>query len=228
MLLSWDQYATRWSGLHGGVDPRDGSPFVRAWLRLAYRLGRFLARLGVRPATVTVAGLLLCGLVPLTVRAGRFGPVLGAVLVVLSTVADSADGAVAVITNRVTRLGYVYDSVADRLGEVAWLVALWLLGVPVWLVVTTGGLAWLHEYLRARATAAGMKEIGTVTVAERPTRAIVVTAGLLLAGVGGLVSRDLAVGTVTMATAIWLLLGAVGILQLIAAMHAAFAARQRQ
>ena len=73
-----------------------------------------------------------------------------------------------------------------------------------------------------------MKEIGTVTVAERPTRAIVVTAGLLLAGVGGLVSRDLAVGTVTMATAIWLLLGAVGILQLIAAMHAAFAARQRQ
>ena len=228
MLLSWDQYATRWSGLHGGVDPRDGSPLVRGWLRLAYGVGRFLARLGVRPATVTVAGLLLCGLVPLTVRAGRFGPVLGAVLVVLSTVADSADGAVAVITNRVTRLGYVYDSVADRLGEVAWLVALWLLGVPAWLVIITGGLAWLHEYLRARATAAGMKEIGAVTVAERPTRAIVVTAGLLLAGVGGIVSHDLAVGTATMATAIWLLLGAVGLLQLIAAMHAAFAARARQ
>jgi phosphatidylglycerophosphate synthase len=221
--LSWDQYATRWSGLHGGVDPRDGSPLVRGWLRLAYGVGRFLARLGVRPATVTLAGFLLCALVPVVVRAGWLGPVLGAVLVVLSTVADSADGAVAVITNRVTRLGYVYDSVADRLGEVAWLVALWLLGVPAWLVITTGGLAWLHEYLRARATAAGMKEIGTVTVAERPTRAIAVTAGLLLAGAGGLVSRDLAVGTATMATAIWLLLGAVGLLQLIAAMHVTFA-----
>jgi phosphatidylglycerophosphate synthase len=223
VLLSWDQYATRWSGLHGGVDPRDGSPLVRGWLRLAYGVGRVLARLGVRPATVTLAGLLLCALVPLAVRVGRLGPVLGAVLVVLSTVADSADGAVAVITNRVTRLGYVYDSVADRLGEVAWLVALWLLGVPAWLVITTGGVAWLHEYLRARATAAGMKEIGTVTVAERPTRAIAVTAGLLLAGAGGLVSRDLAVGTATMATAIWLLLGAVGLLQLIAAMHVTFA-----
>ncbi|OLB66670.1 MAG: CDP-alcohol phosphatidyltransferase [Actinobacteria bacterium 13_2_20CM_2_72_6] len=225
--LSWDQYATRWSGLHGGVDPRDGSPPVRGWLRLAYGVGRLLARLGVRPATVTAAGLLLCVLVPVAVRAGRLGPVLGAGLVVLSTVADSADGAVAVITNRVTRLGYVYDSVADRLGEVAWLVALWLLGVPVWLVITTGGLAWLHEYLRARATAAGMKEIGAVTVAERPTRAIVVTLGLFLAGLGGLVSRDLMVGTATMATATWLLLGAVGLTQLTAAMHAAFARRPR-
>jgi CDP-diacylglycerol--glycerol-3-phosphate 3-phosphatidyltransferase len=170
---------------------------------------------------VTAAGLVLCALVPLAVRAGRLGPVLGAALVVLSTVADSADGAVAVITNRVTRLGYVYDSVADRLGEAAWLVALWLLGVPVWLVVTTGGLAWLHEYLRARATAAGMKEIGIVTVAERPTRAIAVTLGLLMAGLGGLATRDLAVGTATMATAIWLLLGVVGLGQLVAATHTA-------
>jgi CDP-diacylglycerol--glycerol-3-phosphate 3-phosphatidyltransferase len=221
VLLTWDQYATRWSGLHGGVDPRDGSPFVRAWLRLSYGVGRLLARLGIRPATVTAAGLVLCTLVPVAVRSGRLGPVLAAVLVVLSTVADSADGAVAVITNRVTRLGYVYDSVADRLGEAAWLVALWLLGVPVWLVVTTGGLAWLHEYLRARATAAGMKEIGTVTVAERPTRAIVVTLGLLLAGLGSLATRDLAVGTATMATAIWLLLGVVGLGQFVAAMHTA-------
>ena len=57
MLLTWDQYATRWSGLHGGVDPRDGSPMMRGWLRLAYRTGRVLARLGVRPATVTAIGL---------------------------------------------------------------------------------------------------------------------------------------------------------------------------
>ena len=86
--------------------------------------------------------------------------------------------------------------------------------------------------LRARYRARSLEEdadyllplsCGTVTVAERPTRAIVVTVGLLLAGTGGLVSRDLAIGTVTMATATWLLLGAVGLLQLIAAMHVTFA-----
>jgi len=226
-LLTWDQYATRWSGLHGGVDPRDGSAFLRGWLRLAYRLGRVLARLGIRPAAVTALGLLLCALVPVTVRTGPLGPVLGAGLVVLSTVADSADGAVAVITNRVTGLGYVYDSVADRLGEAAWLVALWLLGAPAWLVVTTGGLAWLHEYLRARATAAGMREIGAVTVAERPTRAIVVALGLAFAGVAGFAGTRLAIGTATMATATWLLLGVIGLGQLTVAVHRAFAAPPR-
>jgi CDP-diacylglycerol--glycerol-3-phosphate 3-phosphatidyltransferase len=227
VLLGWDQYATRWSGLHGGVDPRTGPPVVRGWLRLAYGVGRLLARLGIHPAVVTAAGLLLAALVPVAVRSGPLGPVLGAGLVVLSTVADSADGAVAVITDRVTRLGYVYDSVADRLGEAAWLVALWLLGVPLWLVLATGGLAWLHEYLRARATAAGMKEIGTVTVAERPTRAIVVTVALLLAGLASLATHELAVGTATMATAIWLLLGVIGLGQLVVAMHVSFARRPR-
>jgi CDP-diacylglycerol--glycerol-3-phosphate 3-phosphatidyltransferase len=220
--LSWEQYATRWSGLHGGVDPRAGSPLFRGWLRLAYRTGRLLARLGVRPATVTALGLLLCALVPLAVRAGRFGPVLAAVFVVLSVLADSADGAVAVITDRVTRLGSVVDSVADRLGEVAWLVAFWLLGAPGWLVVVAGGVAWLHEYLRARATAAGMREIGVVTVAERPTRAIVVVVGLVLSG---LVDPGLLAGTATVATAAWLLLGLVGLGQLVAAVHSALAAR---
>ena len=53
----------------------------------------------------------------------------------LAAVADSVDGAVAVVTGRTTRLGYVYDSVADRLGEVAWLLAFWLVGAPGGLVV---------------------------------------------------------------------------------------------
>jgi phosphatidylglycerophosphate synthase len=224
-LLSWDEYATRWSGLHGGVDPRHGSVLFRGWLRLAYRVGRLLARAGVRPAAVTALGLLLCALVPVVVRAGRLGPVVAAGLVVLSALADSADGAVAVITNRVTRLGYVYDSVADRLGEAAWLVAFWLLGTPVGLVVAAGGVSWLQEYLRARATAAGMREIGVVTVAERPTRGIVVAVGLALAGLASLAGPSLRTGTATLAVAAWLLLGVVGLGQLAVAVHAALGHR---
>ncbi|MCN0151376.1 CDP-alcohol phosphatidyltransferase family protein [Salinispora arenicola] len=219
--LNWDQYATAWARLHGGFDPRAAAPPVRAWLRLAYHVGYVLGRLRVTPTTVTVVGVLLCFGVPLVATRPQDGPFLGALLVLLASVADSVDGAVAVVSNRTTRLGYVYDSVADRLGEVAWLVAFWLLGAPGALVAAGGGLSWLHEYVRARATSAGMREIGAVTVGERPTRVAVVIVGLLLAGLAGLVEPDLAAGTITMATAVWVLLAGFGLGQLLAAVRGA-------
>ena len=52
---------------------------------------------------------------------------------------------------------------ADRIGELGWLAAFWVAGAPGWLVVAAGAASWLHEYLRARATAGGMAEIGAVT-----------------------------------------------------------------
>jgi phosphatidylglycerophosphate synthase len=99
---------------------------------------------------------------------GPGGLVLGGVLVLLAAFADGLDGAVAVVTGTASRLGFVYDSVADRIGEVAWLAAFWLAGAPGWLVVGTGAVSWLHEYVRARAAAAGMADIGAVTVGSDP------------------------------------------------------------
>jgi CDP-diacylglycerol--glycerol-3-phosphate 3-phosphatidyltransferase len=127
--------------------------------------------------------------------------------------ADGLDGAVAVLTGRASRLGYVYDSVADRLGELAWLIAFRLAGAPGWLVVAAGAASWLQEYARARATAAGMSELGVVTVAERPTRVLVAIFGLLL----GFVAPPL----ITAATAVWLLLALVGLAQLAPAVRRA-------
>jgi CDP-diacylglycerol--glycerol-3-phosphate 3-phosphatidyltransferase len=227
-LRTWDQYATRWAGLHGGVDPRTSSASVAAWLRMSYRVGRLLARIKVRPSVLTTAGLVCNGLVLYVTAQHRFWPIVAAALVVLSGVMDTLDGAVAVITNRVTRLGYVYDSVADRLGEAAWVGALWLIGAPGWLAVLVGGLAWLHEYIRARATAAGMSEIGVVTLGERPSRLILIVIGLLLAGVSGLVAVDLPAGTATIVSAIFVLLGVVGLIQLVAAIQTALSAPPRQ
>ncbi|WP_091076751.1 CDP-alcohol phosphatidyltransferase family protein [Micromonospora nigra] len=219
--LNWNEYATAWARLHGGFDPRAATPVVRGWLRLAYHVGYVLGRLRVAPTAVTVAGVLLCFCVPLlAVRPGD-GPFLGALFVLLAAVADSVDGAVAVATGRTSRLGYVYDSVADRLGEVAWLVAFWLVGAPGALVVAGGALSWLHEYVRARAVSAGMRELGAVTVGERPTRVSVALVGLLLAGLTGLVETDLAAGTITMATAVWVLLAAFGLGQLLSAVRRA-------
>ncbi|MCX4470974.1 CDP-diacylglycerol--inositol 3-phosphatidyltransferase [Micromonospora sp. MW-13] len=219
--LNWDEYATAWARLHGGFDPRAAAPVVRAWLRFAYHVGYVLGRLRVTPTAVTVAGVLLCLCVPLFAVRPVNGPVIGALFVLAASVADSVDGAVAVVTNRTTRLGYVYDSVADRLGEVAWLAAFWLLGAPGALVAAAGGLSWLHEYVRARAVSAGMREIGAVTVGERPARVCVALVGLLLAGLAGLVDPDLTAGTITMATAVWVLLAGFGLGQLLSTVRRA-------
>ncbi|MEH1059369.1 CDP-alcohol phosphatidyltransferase family protein [Micromonospora sp. CPCC 206171] len=219
--LKWDDYATAWARLHGGFDPRAAAPVVRAWLRFAYHVGYILGRLRITPTAVTVAGVLLCLCVPLFSVRSVDGPILGALFVLLASVADSVDGAVAVATNRTTRLGYVYDSLADRLGEIAWLAAFWLVGAPGALVVAGGALSWLHEYVRARAVAAGMRDIGAVTVGERPTRVCVALVGLLLAGLTGLIDPDLAAGTITMAAAVWVLLAGFGLGQLLSTVRRA-------
>lgn len=223
---TWDQYAIRWAGLHGGVDPRGGAGFMRGWMRAGYRTAALLVRLRVKPSLVTTAGIVLCLTVPVVAARRGAWPLLAAVLVVLAAMADSVDGAVAIISNRVTRMGYVYDSVADRIGEACWLVAWWRLGAPGWLVATCGAVAWLHEYLRARAAAAGMAEVGVLTMAERPTRALLVVIGLALAGISSALIGGLLAGTVTVLAAIWVLLGLIGLAQLAVAVRASFAHRR--
>jgi CDP-diacylglycerol--glycerol-3-phosphate 3-phosphatidyltransferase len=212
--LTWHEYAAAWSQLHGGFDPLRTSPVVRGWLRLAYAGGSLLGRLRVGPTAVTVAGLLICLSVPVAARLGPAGLLAGAGLVLLAGVADALDGAVAVVTGRVSRLGFVYDSLADRVGEAAWLTAFWLAGAPGPLVVVGGATCWLHEYLRARAAGAGMRGVGVVTVGERPTRVSVALVGLLLGGASGLLRADLQAGTVTVAAVVWLLLAVFGLGQL--------------
>ncbi len=221
-LRDWDGYAEVWSRLHGGYDLSQAVPVVRGWLRLGYKLATTRAVARLRPNAVTGVGLLLSLLVP--VVAGWHGgwPVLAALAIVASALADTVDGALAVVSRRTSRLGYVYDSLADRISEAAWLVGFAVLGAAPWLVGLCGALAWLHEYLRARALASGMVELGAVTLGERPTRILVAAFALFFAGIGGLVSPELAVGTVTAAGAIWAMLQAVAFLQLLAAVHREF------
>ncbi|MDG6102482.1 CDP-alcohol phosphatidyltransferase family protein [Dactylosporangium aurantiacum] len=220
-VRDWDGYAERWAAAHGGYDPRSASPLVRGWLRISYELGAALTRIGVRsPNAVTVLGLLLSAAVPVAVAGGRGWALAGAVLVLLSAVADTVDGVLAVVTGRASRLGQVYDSAADRVAEACWLLALVILGGPAWLAAACCALMWLHEYVRARATVAGMSDIGTVTVAERPTRVLVTIFGLLAVGVAALAGRwqDTAALAVLVVMAV---LGAAGFVQLIAGVRRA-------
>jgi CDP-diacylglycerol--glycerol-3-phosphate 3-phosphatidyltransferase len=101
----------------------------------------------------------------------------------------------------------VLDAVADRVGDLVFLGALYAAGAPAWSCVAGGVLMLLQEYLRARATAAGMTEVGVVTVWERPTRVIVTAA--FLASAAALGSPWPALGA-----SAWVLLGCVGLGQL--------------
>ena len=215
----WDEYAAQWAGLHGGVDPRRAGGAMYGWMRLSYAIGRSLVGLRVGAAVVSAFGLVLSLLVPPFVNQRGWWVLVAAALVPLSALADSVDGAVAMIGRRATRLGFVYDSLIDRLCEVAWLLGLKLLGVPGWLAVVCLAIAWLHEYVRARAVAAGMVDIGVVTAAERPTRVTFAVLGLFLGGISGFVSTELAAGTATAVTAIWSVFGLIGMAQLLTTVH---------
>jgi CDP-diacylglycerol--glycerol-3-phosphate 3-phosphatidyltransferase len=181
-VLSRPAYLDRWQGLHGGYDPRT-SRLVGPWLTVIYTLARPFARNGVPPDVVTLLGLAVSGLVVWLCAVGDRWVLVAAFLVGASGVLDSLDGAVAVLTDRVTRWGAVLDSVVDRVSDVLYLVALWLVGAPAWVGVVAGVVVLTQEYARARATAIGMDDVGVVTVGERPTRVIVVAMFLLGAGI---------------------------------------------
>jgi phosphatidylglycerophosphate synthase len=207
-VLNRDDYLAAWSRWHGGTGTE--RPLVRGWLTLAYALARPLA--GLSPVVATALGLLVAVASVGPALAGGIWLLAAGVLVGLSGLLDSLDGALAIGTGRASRRGFVLDSAVDRLTEAAYAGALWAAGAPGWLAVVFGALCWLPDYLRARTGQAGVSETGALTVWERPTR--VIMTGLTLVG-GGVVSGVGAAGlVVTGGTAVGALLGAVGVIQL--------------
>ena len=205
-MLDRDGYLDGWQRLHGGYDPR-GNALVRGWLSTAYVVARPVAAAGLPPDLVTLLGLAVAALSVPAAAAGGPWLLVAAAVVVLAGLLDNVDGAVAVLTGRATAWGEVLDAVADRVGDLVFLGALYAAGAPWQTCVAGGALMLLQEYLRARATAAGMTEVGIVTVWERPTRVIVTAA--FLASAAALGSPWPALGAV-----VWVGLGCVGLGQL--------------
>ncbi len=209
-MLSREEYLAAWSRWHGGADPA-GSGLVRGWLSTAYALARALSWLP--PLAATALGLLVAGAATGLAAAGGAALVAAGLLVGLSGLLDSLDGALAIAGGRASRRGYVLDSVVDRLTEVAYAVALWLAGAPGLLAVAFGARCWLPDYLRARAGQAGVEETGAISVWERPTRVIMTGFTLGGAGVVALLGYGGAV-VVGLGTAVGVVLGLVGTAQL--------------
>ena len=205
-----DEYLARWSALHGGYDPRS-SRLTAMWLSMTYVVARPFIAARVSPDVITLGGALLAGVAVWFAALGGRWVFAAAAVIVLSAVLDNVDGAVAVMTERASRWGYVLDSLVDRLSDCLFLVALWFVGAPVWACVVSGVLMFLLEYARARAGSAGMSEVGVITVWERPTRVIVTT--MFLIGAGLFVNQ--AGGWATAGALAWVGLGVVGLTQLL-------------
>ncbi len=146
-------------------------------------VGYVLGRSGITPNMLTILGLILTLGVTVTLATGHF--VWGGVLVLLTSVFDMFDGALARATKRNSTFGAFFDSTIDRYSEA--LIFLGLLlhyqGVPaahyelsfVYLAII-GSL--MVSYTRARAEALGVEcKVGMLA---RPERIILLSLGLII------------------------------------------------
>jgi len=207
-VLSREEYLAAWSRWHGGAATDRG--LVRGWLTVVYTLAVPLA--AVPPILATALGLVLACAAVVPAAGGGAWLVVAAVLVGLSGLLDSLDGALAIGTGRASRRGFVLDSAVDRLTEVAYAAALWLAEAPGLLAVAFAALCWLPDYLRARAGQAGVAETGALSVWERPTR--VILACLTLGGAWVVSGLGWTAAVITAGTAAGVVLGTVAVIQL--------------
>lgn len=199
-----------WSALHGGVRP---SAVVRGWLRMVWFLSSGpVAR--IPPDALSFAGVLALAGAWFAV-AGPGWPAAAVVLIVAGGVLDGLDGAVALRTGRARPLGAVIDAAADRLGDLLLGAVLLALGAPVAWVAAALVLVFLLEYVRARAQGVGMPGVGAVTVAERPTRLILVAVAVAGAAMFPAGLPLLGWDSVLSLTVTWTVVGVVGMGQLL-------------
>ena len=158
-----DEFFSTWSRLHLGAQV---SGIVKGWLTISFAIARVLHFFRITPNLLTLAGILFAA-------AALFYPttVIALALLILSLICDGADGSVAIISKRESALGAIADSIADRITEALWFIALYQWGIPAEFCLALFALALIQEYARARMASLGFAEIGVVTIAERPVRA---------------------------------------------------------
>lgn len=192
--------AQRWSTLHHGIDPADVR-LLRGWLSLMWRIARPLAVWRVAPNAITALGVLLA--LDAVLLAGSL-PWAAAVAVFAAVVCDGLDGAVAVLADRVTRLGAVADALADRVADAAFAAVLWRTGVPWGLALVAGVLALTVDSVRRARPAMRSR----ITVAERPSWTV---CAVLACGSAAVTSVQ---WPVLACAGAWIALGVAGLVQL--------------
>ena len=161
--MNKSEFLTAWSKLHGDAQV---SGVVKAWLNISYLISKPLSRIGVPPNALTISGLFF-GIILYLYAQTIWAPI----LLVISLICDGIDGSLAILTGKSSKWGALLDSLADRITELFWVLALYKIGVGMNLLIAVLLIASVQEYLRARAGGLGVNEVGVVTPAERPVRA---------------------------------------------------------
>ena len=197
--MTKDEFFLAWSKLHGDAKV---SGIVKGWLSISFPVSKALAKIRVTPNALTILGLVFGILLYMTSSA-----IWAPLILVISLICDGVDGSLAIITRQSSKWGALLDSVVDRLTEVFWVFALYSLGVDSKILITVLILASTQEYLRARAGGVGLKQVGVVTVTERPVRASFIFIAL--------VAFNLNLEILNQITFVWLILQAISFLTVV-------------
>jgi phosphatidylglycerophosphate synthase len=197
--MTKDEFFLAWSKLHGDAKV---SGIVKGWLSISFPVSKALAKIRVTPNALTILGLVF-GILLYMNSSAIWAPL----ILVISLICDGVDGSLAIITRQSSKWGALLDSVVDRLTEVFWVFALYSLGVDSKILITVLILASTQEYLRARAGGVGLKQVGVVTVAERPVRASFIFIAL--------VAFNLNLEILNQVTFVWLILQAISFLTVV-------------
>lgn len=164
--MDYREFASRWSLEHGGTST---TGVVGGWLRISHRIAHVLSHVRISPNSVTYFG------VALAAGTAFYSPHWwSALLLLLSLVCDGVDGSIAIVQNKVSKMGSTLDSLADRISEGLWAIAFYRLGVSLTWVVVLWLVAALQEYARARLGSEGIRQVSLITPAERPVRAMAI------------------------------------------------------
>ncbi len=172
-----------------------------------------MGRLGLTPDGltligfgITVAGAILLGLQQWLV---------GGIVVFIGGVFDMFDGTLARATGKVSPLGAFMDSVFDRWGEVIVYVGI-IVGAAtdpssgsdavVMLAAAAMGMAFMVSYTRAKSEGLGFTPgtgMAAVGVMPREIRLVILSLGLIVAGIGGdLLILEIALGIIAIGATI--------------------------
>ena len=204
--MTFAEYLVAWAKLHGTQSPKG---LVRVWLRIAFFLSTPLTKFN--PNLITVFGPVLMGAAIYFASSPNRNYFLASIIVLVVGLVDSFDGMVAVRTSKTSSWGAFLDAIVDRLIDVGIGILLIVLGAPVELAVLAISIALIHEYLRAKASGIGYREVGVITPAEKPTR---IALGVMFLFAAGLLPERV-IQLANIATLVWISLGLISFAMLL-------------
>jgi CDP-diacylglycerol--glycerol-3-phosphate 3-phosphatidyltransferase len=204
--MTFAEYLVAWAQLHGTQSPKG---LVRVWLRIAFFLSTPLTKFN--PNLITAFGPVLMGAAIYFASSPNRNYFLASITVLVVGLVDSFDGMVAVRTSKTSSWGAFLDGIVDRLIDVGIGILLIVLGAPVELAVLAISIALIHEYMRAKASGIGYREVGIITPAEKPTR---IALGVMFLLAAGLLPEKV-IQLANIATLVWISLGLISFAMLL-------------